>query len=284
MKIGDCLRYAEDKLATVTDVPLLEAALLLAFVLDKPRSYVQAWPAQMLTAAQFEAFDILVTRRCAKEPLPYLTGRQAFWSLTFAVSPATLIPRPETELLVEQVLAVAPSDTVLSVVDLGTGSGAIGLSIAHERRKWHLSLTDQSEAALAMASANAAQLDLENVSFYCGNWCEALPPQQFDIIVSNPPYIGLREWDAYAAQLQYEPIEALVSGEEGLDAIKKIILTAGHYLKEGGHLFIEHGYAQGEAVRALFLLANYEAVCTFTDLSGHERVTCGVLIKSDLPG
>lgn len=228
----------------------------------------------MSEAAQV-AFDALIKRRAAREPIAYLTGHRECWSLDFKVTQDVLIPRPETELLIETVLNLFSKDAALSLADLGTGSGTIALSLAHERPAWQVHATDISGPALTVAKQNAAQFSLNNVTFAVGNWCAALPAAVFDVIISNPPYIAESEWADYAQGLAFEPRQALVSGADGLDAIREIVATAIPFLKPGGYLLIEHGFAQGAAVRDIFLRNGYKTVQSLQDLEGRERITLG---------
>jgi len=273
----DFKKQAIERLSSVTDNPVLEVDLLLSHVLQQSRSYLYRSP-QILTEEQKKYFDVLIERRLLREPIAYLIGHKECWSLPFIVTRDTLVPRPETECLIEYIL-MHYDFSPLKLADLGTGCGTIGLSIAHERPSWKIVLTDQSEQALQVAKENAKRFHLDHVVFAEGNWCDALEDHDFDIIVSNPPYIALTEWPMYEAALLFEPREALVSGEDGLQAIREIIRTAKKYLKSSGLLLIEHGFNQGELVRELLMKAGYQAVNTMRDLGGHERATTGSLKK-----
>lgn len=275
MKISIALSQARAHLASTTETPDLDAELLLAYVLQKSRSYLFAWPDQVLTAAQLTQFKNTINRRGEGEPIAYIIGRKEFWSLPIQVTPDTLIPRPETELLVETVLKLASTRIECKVADVGTGSGAIALALAHERPTWHVVATDKSTAALAVARKNALQLQCLKIDFYQGDWCNALPYNDFDFIVSNPPYISEVEWETYAPGLKYEPQTALVSGSDGLQAIQLLIRTARSYLNTTGWLIIEHGFLQAESVRHLLKENGYHNVYSISDLAGHERVTVG---------
>lgn len=268
------LQAAKNQLSVIAEHPLLEAEILLSHVLQKPRTYLHAWPENSISPHHASRLSDYVRRRQNREPLAYIIGRREFWSLELSVTPDTLIPRPETELLVERVLESMPEDDPgIKVADLGTGSGAIGLALAHERPAWQIYATDASESALSIAGKNAQQLGLENVYFSCGNWCTALPRADFDVIVSNPPYIGETEWAAYADNLRYEPRNALVSGGDGLDAIRIIIHSAKDYLRPEGYVLVEHGFLQGASVRRLFAASRYSHIHSVRDLSGQERIT-----------
>ncbi|WP_243041888.1 peptide chain release factor N(5)-glutamine methyltransferase [Dyella sedimenti] len=251
----------------------LEAELLLVHVLGKPRSWLIAHADDALDDAQAAAFDALVRRRRDGEPVAYLVGHRGFWSLELEVTPATLIPRPETELLVELALARLPAQA--RVADLGTGSGAIALSIAHERPQAQVVATDASEAALAVARRNAARLGIGNVRFVPGDWLAPLPGERFDAIVSNPPYIEAGDPHLGQGDLRFEPTSALASGADGLDDIRRIVADARAHLHPGGWLMMEHGWNQGAAVRALLEAAGYGEVFTAQDLEGRDRISGG---------
>lgn len=273
--IQAALQAARAKLAVITDQSALEAEILLAHVLDKPRSYLRAFAEENLSEEAQQQFAQVLQRRLQREPIAYITGKKEFWSLDFIVTSDTLIPRPETELLVETILTLFPKEESIKVADLGTGSGAIAIAIAHERPMWQITAVDVSENALQIARNNAQQFALNNVSFCHSNWCTALPATDFDVIVSNPPYIAETEWEAYAEGLAFEPTSALVSGTDGLDAIREISQAATEYLKPGGYLLMEHGFWQGEAVRQILLANGYKEVHSLLDLSGQERATMG---------
>lgn len=266
-------------LQAVTDTPLLDAEILLAHVLQKPRSHLHAWPDKKIEDEKVEAFWSLIQRRKAQEPIAYLIGQREFWSLPFTVTRETLIPRPETELIVETVLQWGRRDESLQIADLGTGSGAIALALAHERPNWQIVATDISQSALQIASNNAQRLGLRNISFYLGSWCTALPHRGFDVIVSNPPYIAKKEWPVYASGLAYEPYEALVSGEDGLDAIRAICEKLANYVKPNGYVALEHGFTQGAAVCELLALAKFSSISMLYDGAGLARVTTAKLVS-----
>jgi release factor glutamine methyltransferase len=274
------LQWASAELAAVSDIPALEAEVLLMHVLQVSRSHLHAWPERELTSARQTNFIDAVQRCLQGEPIAYITGHREFWSLDLRVTRDTLIPRPETELLVEQVLAaLALNDSAHRVVaDLGTGTGAIALALATERPGWILHATDFMPATLAVARENAVRLHVDNVIFHQGDWCAALPLVKFDAIVSNPPYIALDDERIDHLVKLNEPHTALFSGADGLDALRQIIVEARNYLKSGGYLFLEHGSLQAAAVRYLFEKAGYTKVDLHRDLAGLERVTVGCML------
>lgn len=272
--IQHALATAKNLLSVITDNPVFEAELLLAHILKKPRAYLHAWPDAQLSNDQSNKFADYLQRRRNNEPIAYITGKREFWSLNLTVTPDTLIPRPETELLVECILDIyRNANAPIKIADLGTGSGAIGLALAHEKPSWQICATDISENALQIARKNAQELALYNLSFCQGNWCTALPCNDFDVIVSNPPYLGEMEWEAYAHGLEFEPRDALISGLDGLDAIRTISHSAKECLKPSGYVLVEHGFLQGGAVRKIFAASGYSQIHSVRDLAGLERVT-----------
>jgi release factor glutamine methyltransferase len=252
-------------LLTHAENPHLDAEILLAHVLEKPRSYLFAWPESLLTASQAQQFQQLLARRLHGEPIAHILGEKEFWSLTLSVTRDTLIPRPDTELLVERVLQQFPEEPAQTIADLGTGTGAIALAIAKERPGWQVVATDLYPATLRVAQYNAHQLAIENIQFYAGDWCAALPAQKFDILVSNPPYIAIGDPHLVSPALSYDPPQALISGKEGLDAIHCIIEQAPAYLMSGGWLFLEHGYNQALAVREKMEKTGYTQIVAHPD-------------------
>lgn len=252
-----------------------DAMHLLAHVLQRPVSWLYAHGDRPLDDEAVASFQALVERREAGEPVAYLTGRRGFWTLDLAVSPDTLIPRPDTERLVELALERLPTQLPSRVLDLGTGSGAIALALASERPQAQVLATDQSADALAVAKANAREHGLANVAFAQGDWFAPVSGQQFDLIASNPPYIAAGDVHLDRGDLRFEPPAALASGRDGLDALRIIVAGAPGHLVPGGWLLVEHGLEQGEAVRALFTGAGLEAVQTGRDLENRDRVTLG---------
>jgi release factor glutamine methyltransferase len=253
----------------------VDAELLFAHALGRPRAWLYAWPEHEPLTSQCETFEQLVTARERGEPIAYLIGRREFWSLDLEVTPAVLIPRPETELLVEIALRRMPSDKEIRIADLGTGSGAIALALARERPLARVVATDASAAALDVARRNAARLGVDNVTFAQGDWCAALAGANLDLIVSNPPYVASGDAHLQTGDLRHEPRAALVSGSDGLDAIRRIVVDAPAHLDAGAWLLIEHGWDQAARVRALFESHGYTDVSSILDGAGHERVTLG---------
>ncbi|NKN32182.1 peptide chain release factor N(5)-glutamine methyltransferase [Marichromatium bheemlicum] len=251
----------------------LEAELLLEQCSGWSRTSQRAWPERRLDPATATAFAAQLGRRLDGEPIAYIRGTQAFWTLELRVTPATLIPRPETELLVETALARGPADRA-SVLDLGTGSGAIALAVASERPHWRVTATDRSSAALAVARANRDRLGLD-LDLLASDWLATIAPRSCDLILSNPPYIDGADPHLDQGDLRFEPRNALTPGADGLAAIRAILADARRCLRPGGWLMVEHGYDQGAAARTLFNAAGLVEVATLNDLAGLDRVTLG---------
>jgi len=275
-EIQSLLKDARNRLAAICDSPELDAELLLAHVTGKDRVYFYTWPEYTLEISLVIHYENLLQRRLLGEPLAHILGEREFWSLRLMVTPDTLIPRQETELLVEQALKLIPEDEHREILDLGTGSGAIALALALERPAARITATDLSVAALDIAARNARRLGLVNIRFIQGDWYAALEADEtFDIIVSNPPYIAEHDPHLEHQDLRHEPYQALASGPEGLDAIRRILLDLPPHLKNGGWLLVEHGYDQGDAVQALFKSAGLSEVRCVKDLEERDRVTLG---------
>ena len=255
--------------------PRTDAEHLLLHVLGRNRAWLFAHADDPLPPGAQARFGTLVERRAAGEPVAHLTGSRGFWRFDLQVTPATLVPRPETELLVEYALEALPAGVPCRVLDLGTGSGAIALAIAFERPAAQVTAVDASAEALAVARANAAALGLPRVRFLRGDWLSAVPDGAFELIASNPPYIA--DDDPHLAQgdLRFEPRSALASGADGLDDLRRIVRDAPARLAPGGWLLLEHGWTQGAAVRALLQAAGFDAIATRRDLEDRERVTLG---------
>ncbi|ADV28217.1 protein-(glutamine-N5) methyltransferase, release factor-specific [Pseudoxanthomonas suwonensis 11-1] len=256
-------------------LPREDAEPLLLHALQQDRAWLFAHGDDPVDPAKAEAYRALLGRRLAGEPVAYLTGHRGFWTLDLETTPETLIPRPETELLVELALGRLPVDEPVRVADLGTGTGAIALAIASERPLAAVVATDVAKATLAVAVRNAQANGVGNVWFRRGDWCQALGRDRFDLVASNPPYIAEGDRHLSEGDLRHEPARALSSGADGLDAIRTIVATAPDHLVPGGWLLLEHGYDQGAAVRALLEQAGFVEVATAQDLEQRDRVSLG---------
>lgn len=258
--------------AAGAETPGLEAELLLAHVLGSRRSRLKSHPEDAVDETVRGKFLDVLGRRSSGEPLAYIVGARDFWTLRLAVSPAVLVPRPETELLVERALALRP-EPVARVIDLGTGSGAIALALASERPKWDVTATDISAAALAIARSNAASHSLSQVKFLCGSWFEPVGAARFNLIVSNPPYIGAAEPELASLELSREPRLALSPGADALASLRIIVRGAPAHLEHGGWLLLEHGSGQAADVARELVGRGFRHVRSHRDLAGHERMT-----------
>jgi len=267
------LYQATSQLNKTSDTPALDAELLFCAISGIDRSAVTTGRSMALTNRQREVFSTLIKRRAAGEPIAYLLRRKEFWSQDLLVSPEVLIPRPETELLVEQALEHLPEQPC-NVADLGTGSGAIALAIATERPNVQVTATDISQSALEVAMKNAARLGVRNVTFRQGDWFAPLADQHYRLIVSNPPYVRVGDPRLEAGTL-YEPVDALISGYDGLDALRMICAAARRYLNSQGVLVLEHACDQKNAVHKLLSQGGFETIVSSTDLAGKPRVTWG---------
>ena len=252
----------------------LDAELLLAAALGKPRSFLRTWPERIVTREAKDLYSTFIERRRDGEPIAYILGHQGFWSLDLEVSPDTLIPRPDTELLVETALALTGAEH-RRVLDLGTGTGAIALALAHERAQWQVMGVDRVDGAVVLAERNRARLGISNASFQQSHWFAALSAERFDVIVSNPPYIPHNDPHLDEGDVRYEPASALVAGDDGLDDIRLIVQQAPEHLLPSGWLLLEHGFDQAPAVRSLLTEQGFISVESHRDLGGHERVTLG---------
>lgn len=277
--ISDALKTAQHQLCTIDsttrDDAQLDAEILLAHALDQNRTFLRTWPEREITPAQLENFQALLRRRCAGEPIAYILGERDFWDMTLRVTPDTLIPRPETESLVEQALAKIPLDARWQIADLGTGSGAIALAIARKRLNCTLFATDISAAALSIARENAAQHHVHNIQFAEGPWLAPLADEHFEMIVSNPPYVHPNDPHLQQGDLRFEPLSALHSTPDGLTDIRTICETARQHLHPGGWLLLEHGFDQGPSAQDCLTELGYQQVQTIADLANNPRVSMG---------
>ena len=262
-------------LLTESDSATLDAEVLLCLVLEKQRSYLRAWPDLNLPADLALQFWALIEQRKQGLPIAYLTGYREFWSRDFQVTPDVLIPRADTEILIELCLKLIPTDNSCKIIDLGTGSGIIAITLAAERPLAELTGTDFSLAALAIAKANAKQHQISNVQFYQSDWFASVPNGKYQFIVSNPPYIAEDDEHLQLGDLRFEPRSALSAAESGLRDIRIIAKEAYQRLESGGYLLIEHGYDQQESVHRIFNDCHYQQIQTVTDLAGLPRVTYG---------
>lgn len=271
--IASLLRAAE-----LPDSPTarLDVELLLAAAIGKSRSYLHTWPERIVSSEAALIFAQYLQRRRSGEPVAYILGQQGFWNLDLEVAPHTLIPRPDTELLVETALELLPT-TPVRVLDLGTGTGAIALALASERPQWQVSAVDRVLEAVALAERNRQRLSLDNVQVRSSHWFDALGGERFDLIISNPPYIAAEDPHLVSGDVRFEPSSALVAGADGLDDLRIIISQAPAHLQPGGWLLLEHGYDQAAEVRELLALHDFEQIESRIDFGGHERISLGRL-------
>jgi len=261
---------------TESDSARIDAEILLAFILEQNRTYLYTWSDRVISTENESRFRSLIAKRVMGEPVAYLVGLQPFWSFELKVTLATLIPRPETELLVELALERIPLDSTFRIADLGTGTGAIALAIASERPSVVVVATDQSHQALEIARENARSLGIARVEFRQGSWFAPLVEEQFALILSNPPYVEPDSGYLQRGDLRFEPDGALIGADvDGLGDIRDIVANAPTHLKAAGWLLLEHGAEQGYAVRGMFDLAGFDGIRTVKDLAGLERVTLG---------
>ncbi len=261
-------------LASVSDTPRLDLEVLLCHVMQQSRSYLYTWPERVVETLLVRRFEHLLERRMLGEPVAYLVGTKDFWSLSLHVNTSTLIPRPESELLVETALELIDRPEA-RVLDLGTGTGAIALALASERTRWRILAVDIVAEAVELAKKNCHDLGLMNVSIAQGDWFEHLTDQRFDAIVSNPPYIEANDPHLREGDVRFEPVSALIAERNGLAEIEFIVTNAGQYLTTGGWLLVEHGYQQGHQIRALLVSSGFGHVATRKDGGARERVSLG---------
>lgn len=277
LQLVQLIDAATKQLQTVSNSPRLDTELLLCNVLKKDRSFLRTFSEFKLEQQQFDFFHRLLNQRIQGKPIAHILGERGFWSLNLKVTTDTLIPRPDTERLVELALTIIPDNKPWQVLDLGTGTGAIALSLAKEKSSCHVTATDKSIAALDVAKLNAKNNHISNIEFTQSDWFTELANKQFNIIFSNPPYI--RENDPHLKQgdVRFEPVSALISGADGLDDIRLIIKNSPKHLVKNGALLIEHGYDQADAVCNLLKAANFSQINDFKDYSNNPRVAIGYI-------
>jgi len=278
--ISQALSDARHSLQATSPSPAVDASILLCHVLDCSSSHLIAWPDNQLSPHQATQFKQILQQRVEGKPVAYITGEREFWSLSLKVTSDVLIPRPETETLVEFVLEKFSGSPALTVADLGTGSGAIACALAVERPAWNIIATDSAIEALDIARHNASVHQLENIRFVHGHWLGPLADLDFDLIISNPPYVAIDDPHLAQGDVRFEPEAALASGKQGMDAITHLTLQAGQRLKAGGWLIVEHGYDQQQLVYDCYQQGGFEDIIQLTDLAGQPRVTAGRYGKS----
>jgi len=270
--VSEALDWATEQLSESDDARL-DSQVLLAYALNVSRTWLFTWPDKALDGATLTAFNALIEERKSGTPIAYITGYRDFWSLRLKVTPDTLIPRADTELLVETALTLKNVEKPCDVIDLGTGTGAIALSLANECPSWGITATDINPKTLAVAKENATTLELA-VSFKESAWFDAIN-DRYDIVISNPPYIESDDPHLQQGDLRFEPAGALASGQDGLDDIRRLVQQALKHLKKDGYLLLEHGYQQAEAVRSLMAKAGYIDIETHQDIEDRDRVSLG---------
>lgn len=273
--IKSALQNARQCFERISDSASLDAEILLCQVLEKNRSYLRAWPEKQLDAIQLQNYHTLIQKRALGTPVAYLTGTREFWARNFDVCPDVLIPRPDTELLVEICLSRIPPDKPLKVVDLGTGSGAIAVTLAAERPKLSITAVDFCPAALRIAKQNAEKHKIKSIRFIESDWLQQLQGERFNLVISNPPYIARDDPHLSQGEIGFEPQQALISGKQGLDAINTISTQALKHFHCSGLLLFEHGYQQAQSVQSILNKLGYVNIRTYKDLSGNDRVTLG---------
>lgn len=277
LTIKQLLRYATEQFTVISQTPLLDAQVLLSHALSVTKAYLYTWPDVSPPPSQQTAFMAQIQRRMQGEPIAYILGQKEFWSLALEVTPATLIPRPETELLVELALKLLPKEKPCHLLEIGTGSGAIAIALAHECPRWQIDATDISAAALSVAQRNAVTYGLKNIRFLQSNSFNQLQPFLYTAILSNPPYLANTDPHLQSKSLQFEPQSALVAGNNGLEMLSLLIQQAPSFLQPQGTLILEHGAGQGRTLEPLMSHAGFHHIFDYKDISGHDRIMTGRL-------
>ncbi|WP_394204663.1 peptide chain release factor N(5)-glutamine methyltransferase [Shewanella waksmanii] len=274
--ISEALAWASSQLVDISDSAKLDAEVILLHVIHKPRSHLYTWPDDRLNPEQIESFSNMVARRALGTPIAHIVGEREFWSLPFMVNPSTLIPRPDTEILVETALNLPLAQTA-KVLDLGTGTGAIALSLAYERSDWQITAVDKVIEAVALAKANRDNLKLPQVNIIQSDWFESVDCYDYQLIVSNPPYIDAEDEHLNQGDVRFEPQSALTADEHGFADLYYIAQAARDYLAPGGYLLLEHGFGQALQLRDKMIELGYEGVATVRDFGSNDRCTLGRL-------
>ncbi|MCL1141380.1 peptide chain release factor N(5)-glutamine methyltransferase [Shewanella gaetbuli] len=276
--IAEAQQWAFSQLASTSESAHVDAEALLLYCLNKPRSFIYTWPERALTVEQFKHFQQMIKKRQQGKPVAHIIGEREFWSLPFIVNESTLIPRPDTEILVETALNLAMRFNA-RVLDLGTGTGAIALSLAHEKPKWRITAIDKVAEAVELAKANRANLKLDHVEVLQSDWFQAVKDRDFDLIVSNPPYIDEQDEHLNMGDVRFEPQSALTAADEGYADIFHIADKAREHLLPGGYLLLEHGYQQALKVRQKLVDLGYQNVATVRDFGSNDRCTIGTWVS-----
>lgn len=276
--IKDALQEGILTLKNTSETSIIDCEALLCFVLKINRTHLYAYPEQKLTIEQKNNYQELINNRKLGIPIAYLTGYKEFWSLKLQVSNATLIPRADTELLVEKTLEKINNKRNAKILELGTGSGAIAIAIAKMRPDLQIIACDICDDALAIARNNAKLFAINNISFILSDWFTNITTNGFDAIISNPPYIAKNDPHLSQGDLRFEPRKALISGDDGLESLKHIIATSKSFLAKNGFIIVEHGYDQGDAINKLLKLHKFDEIVCWNDLSGNDRISCGKVI------
>ena len=275
--IGFLLTHYTSKLASISDCARVDVERLICFILNVTPSYLYTWPEKTLTYEQYKQLNQLIQQRLNGKPIAYIIGEQDFWSLTLKVDQSTLIPRADTECLIEDILSHHPKTLNIDVLDLGTGSGAIALALASERPNWHITATEISDEALYIAKENAKTNNINNVNFIKSDWYENIQGQ-FDLIISNPPYIAQNDPHLCQYVKIFEPSSAIIANNNGLADIEHIIIHARRHLNKNGQLILEHGFQQAQRVADIFAQNHFSDIEHISDLAGHLRATKATLV------